>query len=251
MQKPRALVCGASEGIGRASAIALSQKGFAVSLLARSKPRLEELAATLPGATVIVADLDDRPALVKALENAVSHGPYYALVNNTGGPHGGPLLEASEEALLAAFSRNVLAGQILVRAVLPGMIAAGHGRIVNVLSTSLREPIANLGIGNTIRGAMAGWSKTLANELPPGITINNVLPGYTKTARLMELADLAATRTGKSRETVLSEWAKMAPEQRLAEPEEIANVIAFLCSPEASFIRGQSLAADGGRIRAI
>jgi len=251
MKKPRALVCGASEGIGRATAIALSQRGFSVSLLARNRSRLEVLASTLPDAEVVVADLDAREALAEILATACKKGPYAALVNNTGGPKGGPLLATTEATWMDAFGRTVLASQVLVNAVLPGMKALGHGRIVNVLSTSVREPIATLGVGNTVRAAMAGWSKTLASELPPGITINNVLPGYTRTDRLDELAEANAQRTGRDKATVLKEWAQMTPEGRIAEPEEIANVIAFLCSAEASFMRGQSIAVDGGRLRSI
>ncbi|MDP6934174.1 MAG: SDR family NAD(P)-dependent oxidoreductase, partial [Myxococcota bacterium] len=196
----RALVCGASAGIGRAVALCLAEQGAEICALARRADRLEALlpellSAGAPAAHAIVADLDDRPALASAVQAHLdAHGPVHILVNNTGGPPGGPLLEAGEEAFLQGFGRHVLASHRLVLLVLPGMREAGYGRIVNVISTSVREPIPNLGVSNTIRGAMASWAKTLSRELPPGLTINNVLPGFTDTERLalldqaMELA---------------------------------------------------------------
>jgi 3-oxoacyl-[acyl-carrier protein] reductase len=131
------------------------------------------------------------------------------------------------------------------------MQQAGYGRIINVLSTSVREPIDLLGVSNTIRAAMAGWAKSLSRELPPGITINNVLPGFTATERLASLAHSASQRRGIPREAIEAEWRDLTPEKRLGRPEEIAAVIAFLASPAASFVRGVSLAADGGRMRSI
>jgi 3-oxoacyl-[acyl-carrier protein] reductase len=237
-------------------ALELARLGASVTVLARQREPLEALVHDLTArgaasASFIAADMDDRSALLNAVEQALATGAFQVLVNNTGGPAAGPLFGATDDELLRAFSRNVLAGQALVRALLPGMTSAGYGRIVNVLSTSVKEPIANLGVGNTVRAAMAGWAKTLANELPPGITVNNVLPGYTRTERLGELADAAAVRSGRTRAEIEQEWARQAPEGRIAEPEEIARVVAFLCSPAASFVRGQSIAADGGRLRGI
>lgn len=145
----------------------------------------------------------------------------------------------------------MLAPHLLVGLLLPGMRAAGYGRILNVLSTSVREPIPNLGVSNTIRGAVASWAKTLSMELPPGVTINNVLPGYTDTERLGELGAAISARTGKSGEQVRADWVATIPEGRLAEPEELGAVLAFLASPEASYIRGVSLPVDGGRLKSI
>ncbi len=173
------------------------------------------------------------------------------LVHNTGGPPAGKLLDAQPAAMLAAFQRHVLTAHLLVRLVLPGMRAAGYGRIVTVLSTSVREPIDLLGVSNTTRAAMAGWSKSISRELPPGVTINNILPGYTATERLAELARGTAERMGRSLEAIEAEWCEVVPEKRLGQPEEIAAVIAFLASPAASFVRGVSLAVDGGRMRSI
>lgn len=252
-----ALVCGASQGIGRAAALALAAQGARVTALARTRDKLEALlpelrAAGAPAAWALPADLDDRPALSRLVaEHLARTGPVHVLVNNAGGPKAGPILEADDAAFLEAFGRHVLAAHLLARAVVPGMTAAGFGRIVNVISTSVREPIANLGVSNTVRGAVASWSKTLAKELPPGVTINNVLPGYTDTERLAALGAATAQRTGKTPEAVRQGWLEQVPERRLGRPEEVAAAIAFLCSPAASFIRGQSLAADGGRLSAI
>jgi 3-oxoacyl-[acyl-carrier protein] reductase len=252
-----ALVCGASAGIGLETARTLAGLGCDLSILARSRDRLTTLGSELqqlgaPRVHVLVSDLEDLDALAKDIDTALDqNGDIHVLVHNTGGPPGGALVDADVGALDKAFRRHVLSAQLLVRAVLPGMRRASWGRIVNVLSTSVREPIPNLGVSNTIRAAMAGWSKTLSGELPPGITINNVLPGFTATDRLDALAQQTATRTGRSKETVVEDWLKTIPEGRLGQATEIAALIAFLITPAAAYIRGQSIAADGGRLRSI
>ena len=251
-----ALVCGASAGIGRATALELAKLGASVTGLARRQDRLDSLVHQIRAAggtaQALAADLDDRDGLAAAVQAQMATlGPVTVLINNTGGPPAGPILDASEDAFLAAFQRHLLSAHLLTRLVLPGMRAAGFGRIINVISTSVREPIPNLGVSNTIRAAMAGWAKTVAMELPPGVTINNVLPGYTDTERLGALAEAASTRQGSSPEAVFAAWAAMAPEGRIGRPEELAAVIAFLASPAASFVRGVSLAVDGGRTRSI
>jgi 3-oxoacyl-[acyl-carrier protein] reductase len=253
----RVLVCGGSQGIGRATALAMAELGADVTVLARNAEALDRVVAELeaagaPAARRVVADHDDRPALDRAIAAHLdAHGPVQVLVHNTGGPPGGPLLAAPDDELARAFGRNVLCGQLLVRRLLPGMVDGGYGRIITVLSTSAREPIANLGVGNTVRAAMLGWSKTLSNELPPIIAINNVLPGYTATERLSELAKGTASRTGRSVGEVEQAWREQIPMGRIAEPEEIARVIAFLALPAASYLRGQTIAVDGGRMRSV
>lgn len=252
-----ALVCGASSGIGRATALALASRGARVTALARSLDKLKSLVEELrtaggEGSGYLVADLDDRGGLERVIrEHLAAEGQIKILVNNSGGPKGGPILHATEAEFEVAFGRHVLASHLLVRLVLPGMAEAGFGRIVNVISTSVREPIAGLGVSNTIRGAMASWAKTVSKELPPGVTINNVLPGYTATERLTSLKESTAQRTGRKPAEVEAEWLASIPEGRLAQPEEIAAAIAFLASPAASYVRGVSLAVDGGRLQSI
>jgi len=248
-----ALVCGGSAGIGRAAAGALAALGAKVTILARNEERLQAAVTGLGrDAAYVVADADHRASLGIAIDKLLAErGPVHVLVNNAGGPPGGKLVDATEADLLVAFGRHVLTSHLLVGKVLPGMIAAGFGRIVNVVSTSVYEPIPGLGVSNVVRAAMGGWSKTLAGELPPGVTINNVLPGYTATDRLAEIGAATAARTGTTPDAVARAWAAQTPEGRIAEPAEIAAAIAFLASPAGSFVRGVSLAVDGGRTRSI
>jgi len=252
-----ALVCGASRGIGRAAALALAARGAAVTALARREEPLEELtremmAAGSPAAGYLTADLEDGEDLDRRVRHHLEdENEIHILVNNAGGPAPGPLLDASRADLVSGFTRHVLASHTLVARLLPGMKRAGYGRIVNIISTSVREPIPNLGVSNTIRAAMAGWAKTIANELPPGITINNVLPGYTATDRLRSLGESIAERGDRSYEEVEAGWLATVPEGRLVDPAETAELIAFLASPAAACIRGQSIAVDGGRLRSI
>ena len=252
-----ALVCGASEGIGRATARELAALGADVTALARRADALDAVVAALPCAQgqhhdALVADVS-RPDELRARVDALAAArPVHILVNNTGGPPGGPVFTADAAAFLDAFSRHLLANQALAQATVPGMRAAGWGRIVNVVSTSVYEPIAGLGVSNTIRGAVAGWAKTLSRELAAsGITVNNVLPGYTETGRIEQILQDRSAATGKSREELAAAMLASVPAGRFAKPEETAGVIAFLCSPAAGYVTGVSLAVDGGRMQSI
>lgn len=254
----RALVCGGTQGIGLASAQAFAAAGATVTILARDASRLEAALATLPAPLgqrhrALVADLSDPQTARVAVEaDIAAAGPVQILVNNTGGPPAGPIASATPEAFLAAYTAHLLAGHLLSQAVLPGMRASGYGRIVNIVSTSVKQPIKGLGVSNTTRGAVASWAKTLAGEVAPfGITVNNVLPGATRTGRLEAVLAGRAAATGRPREEVDQEMMGEIPMGRFGEPAEIAAAVLFLASPAAGYITGVSLAVDGGRTTAL
>ena len=250
-----ALVCGASRGIGRACAETLAERGARLTLVARNTETLESVRSSLPGGkdaghAVLALDLDDTDTLSRRLAEVVQ--PVHILVNNAGGPPGGPLIDAQPDEFRRGFERLLIAAHLLTQHVVPGMREAGYGRIINIVSTSVREPIPGLGVSNTIRAACAGWAKTLSRELASdAITINNVLPGFTATDRLASLFDSRAERTGKSREAVEQAALASVPAGRFARPAEIAGAVAFLAGPDAGYITGSSLAVDGGRLHAI
>ena len=253
-----ALVCGASQGIGRASAIELALLGANVTLLARRADVLASLAAELPRTHAgqrhgfIAADASDTPALRTHAESLAAAAPVHILVNNSGGPPPGSVLDATPEDFLAAWRQHLLACHTLAQAVVPGMRAAGWGRIVNVISTSVREPIPGIGVSNATRGAVASWAKTLAGELAPlGITVNNVLPGSTRTPRIEQIVAARAQRSGMPLAEVQQAMEAEVPMRRFADAAEIAAAVAFLASPAASYITGVSLAVDGGRMRSL
>lgn len=246
----RALVCGASQGIGEAIAHEFASQGAEVILLARSESKLEKICSQLPKGNhrILVLDLKDRMKLTESLNVLQKSGPIEILVNNSGGPKSGSLLDATEQDFLEGFENHILAAAHIVKNLLPGMRERKYGRIINIISTSVKVPIQNLGVSNTIRAAMANWAKTLATELAPlGVTVNNVLPGYTATPRLDILAKAAADRQGKTEEDIKNNWRAMTPMGRFALPEEIAAAVAFLASPSAAFITGINLPVDGGR----
>lgn len=249
-----ALVCGASQGIGLATARELAALGARVTVLARRGERLEEVVAGLPGTghRWVAADTADTPALAAAASALAAEAPVHILVNNSGGPPPGPLHQADPSALEAAMRQHVVACQVLVQALLPGMREGGYGRIVNVISTSVKEPIPGLGVSNTARWAVAAWAKTLAGELgPAGITVNNVLPGYTDTPRIEQIIRTGAQRSGRPEQAVFEEMVANVPLRRFARPEETAAAVAFLCSPAAAYITGVNLPVDGGRTRSL
>lgn len=252
-----ALVCGSSAGIGKAAAMEMAALGANVTLVARNEEKLKAVLANLPATKgqahdYLVIDFTDPAALKETVVEATFKKNYHILVNNTGGPKGGPIFSAEVSEFTSAFSNHLVCNQILVQNVVPGMKEAGYGRIINIISTSVKQPIDGLGVSNTIRGAVASWSKTLANELGPfGITVNNVLPGFTATDRLDDIIGNAAKRFGGSREEASEFMRKLVPARRFAEPSEVANAVAFLASEAAGYINGINLPVDGGRTKSL
>jgi 3-oxoacyl-[acyl-carrier protein] reductase len=247
-----ALVCGGSHGIGKAAAIELASLGANVTLLSRTESSLQKAMSELPGKgkhAFIAVDMNDHAALAEKIAAAA---PFHIVVNNTGGPPGGQANAAKADEFTAAFSQHLLANHTILQAVLPGMKAAKYGRIINVISTSVKEPIKNLGVSNTIRGAVANWSKTLAAELGGfGITVNNVLPGYTKTARLDQILGDRAKATQQDEAAIAKSMLASVPAARFADAHEIGGVIAFLATPAAGYINGINVPVDGGRTQSL
>lgn len=252
-----AMVCGASRGIGAATAKMLAKAGADVTICARNQNALEELKVELSklgtgNHQVCIIDLEDTQSLGSKVQSIIAgNGPIHILVNNAGGPPGGPLLNNELEDFEAPFKRHLHASHTLVQLLAPQMKEENFGRIIQIISTSVKEPIPNIGLSNTLRGAMASWAKSLSRELDPCITINNVLPGFTDTDRLVSLADSIHQRTGKSPEDIHTSWIEQVPIGRLIDPLETASAILFLALPASGGIRGVSLAVDGGRLRGI
>ncbi len=252
-----ALVCGGSKGIGKATSIELAKRGAHVTILARSVDYILDAIALLDTSInqvhgFISADSSDIETLSQIAKALVSERPVHILINNSGGPAAGAILTADASQFLSAFTSHLIANHTLSSIVVPGMKKAHYGRIVNVISTSVRIPLKGLGVSNTTRGAVASWAKTLSNELAPfGITVNNVLPGATSTERLSQIIENKVQKSNLSAEEVKRQMEEEIPMLRFGKPEEIAAVIAFLASPEASYVTGVSIPVDGGRTGCI
>ena len=248
-----ALVCGASKGIGRAISLELAHLGADVLIAARSEMILRQLVTELPQTDgqehgYLTLDFQDRETVTETVTKVVAAKPVHILINNTGGPAAGPVTDASAEAFESAFGQHLLCNHLLAQLTLPGMREAGYGRIINVISTSVKQPIKGLGVSNTIRAAVGNWAKTLAGEVAAdGITVNNILPGATATDRLEEIIHARAKKQGIEPEAVRQKMRAGVPMGRFAEPAEIAAAAGFLASPAASYITGTNIVVDGGR----
>ncbi|GAB5524969.1 MAG: SDR family oxidoreductase [Roseivirga sp.] len=250
----RALVCGSTQGIGKAIAEELANLGASVTLMARNAVTLEEARASLFKSAsqhheILMADFGKPDQLKSILDMHIAAGnQYHILINNTGGPPGGQAIDAGIDEFRIAFNQHLICNQLLAQALVPGMKKAAYGRIVNIISTSVKAPLNGLGVSNTIRGAVANWSKTLANELGQfGITVNNVLPGATATQRLSSIIENKAKKTGKSIEETENAMKSAIPARRFADASEVAAAAAFLATPSASYINGINVPVDGGR----
>ena len=258
LKHKHAFVCGSTDGIGKASALLLAEHGCEITLIARNQEKLDSTLLELAqnngqNHSTVCADFDDPETLKERVNSQISTlgKPVDILVNNSGGPHGGALIEAEEDEFRIAFERLLICNHIMAKAVVPGMKEQGSGRIINIISTSVRQVIPGLGVSNTIRGSVAQWGKTLAIELGEyGICVNNILPGYTATARLQDLADSKAESMGVTPDQIQDGWAKNTSLRRLGTPEEIAGTVAFLASDAAGYISGHNLSVDGGRFSA-
>lgn len=258
LTKKTAFVCGSTQGIGKATAIELALLGANIVLVARNEEKLQAVLDELPRKKgqrhrYLVIDFSKTSLVKSRIERFMSKYPAaHILINNTGGPSGGAVIEASTEQFIQTFNEHVVAAQILAQALTPSMIKAGFGRIVNVTSVGMKQPIVGLGVSNTIRGAMGSWAKSMANELGKyGITTNNVLPGYTTTGRLQKVNEMRAEATEKSIAEVEQDLIKDIPIGRFTSPQETAAVIAFLCSPAAASVNGVSIPVDGGKTSSL
>lgn len=257
LKNKNAMICGATAGIGKATAMQLAAMGASITIVARNENKLKATLALLPTQdnqthTYLVADFTNPTQLKDQVTAAALKINYHILLNNTGGPKGGSIFSADTSEFISAFSMHLECNQILVQALAPAMKQDGYGRIINVISTSVKQPIDGLGVSNTIRGAVASWSKTMANELGQfGITVNNVLPGFTATERLDSIISNAAKRFDGSQEKATAFMKSIVPAKRFAKPQEVADAIAFLASPAAGYINGINLPVDGGRTKSL
>lgn len=257
LKNKNALLCGSTAGIGKATAHIMAQLGANITLVARNEDKLKTTLDSLSKDEnqehdYLVADFSNPEELKEKINHKVENKIYHILLNNTGGPKGGAIYEAETDEFEKAFQMHVICNQILAQAVIPGMKKSGNGRIINVISTSVKQPIDGLGVSNTIRGAVASWSKTMANELGQfGITVNNVLPGFTATGRLDSIITNKAKKNQKSEDETAQLMKSLVPAKRFGQPEEVAQAIVFLSSKLAGYINGVNLPVDGGRTKAL
>ncbi len=254
LKNKRALVCGSTQGIGKAVALELALMGANVTLMARNEEALKKVKMELntdkgQQHSYLAVDFSQHDEVRKLVNHYVQRqGAVNILVNNTGGPPAGPISTALTEDFLKAFNNHLLCNHVLAQGCIEGMKNSGYGRIINIISTSVKQPLKGLGVSNTIRAAVANWAKTLSNEVAPfGITVNNVLPGATSTGRLGEIISTKSQKTGAGEDQIKHEMIAEIPAGRFAEPFEVANAVAFLASPAASYINGINLPVDGGR----
>jgi 3-oxoacyl-[acyl-carrier protein] reductase len=257
LEGKNAVICGSTQGIGLAIADELALLGANCTLVARNEKSLQTAIQSLDIALrqqhgYLVADFSKPDEVRNAIMEHVKHHPVHILVNNTGGPPAGSILDATEEQFLLAFNQHLIVNHLLVKAVLPGMQEAGYGRIINIISTSIRIPITNLAVSGTVRGAVASWAKILANEVGKfNITVNNILPGFTKTQRLESLISGIAKKRGTDPSVIEEEMVREIPMKRFGDAAELAAVAAFLASPAASYVNGVSIPVDGGKTGAM
>jgi len=257
LKKKNALVCGSSRGIGKAVAFELAELGANVTLVSRSVDKLKVICEELKTVRgqkhdYMTADFNDSQSLKEKITILTQIKPIHILVNNTGGPPAGLIQNAEPRAFLEAFHNHLICNHILTQAVLEGMKNDSYGRIINIISTSVKQPLDNLGVSNTTRGAVASWAKTMANELALfNITVNNVLPGFTKTERLDEIIKNKIKKTKAPKKEVIAKMEQIVPLRRFADPSEIAAAVAFLASPAAGYINGINLPVDGGRTKSL
>ena len=254
LQNKKALVCGSTQGIGKATAILLAEEGVNVTLIARNEEKLKAVLAELPNKNqkhnYLVADFSNPEELQQVLET--TDLKFHILVNNTGGPKSGDLISATSSDLINAFQMHVICNQILVQTLVPFMKTEKFGRIINVISTSVKEPIPGLGVSNTIRNAVGNWAKTLSTELAAfRITVNNILPGFTDTARLDEIIKIKAKKENTTEAEMVAIMKNYVPAKRFAKSEETAAAVVFLASEQASYINGINLPVDGGRTKSL
>lgn len=253
LENKTAIICGSTQGIGLAVAIELAQLGANCILIARNETTLIDAIKLLPKEnsqqhSYLIADFSNSNNVKSIIEDFMKENTVHILINNTGGPAGGAIIDAKEEDFINTFNQHLICNHILTKAVVPSMKKEGYGRIINIISTSVKIPLNNLGVSNTIRGAVASWAKTMANELGQfNITVNNVLPGATNTVRLQNIIKINATKKEKEPVEIEKEMQQEIPMRRFAEASEIAAVAAFLASPAASYVNGVSIPVDGGR----